>query len=70
MDLKPIGRVVDPDALDALFVPTVSGPPQGDRSITFEYGACEVMVYSYGVVVVRVGVEGAPTTERKAGGDG
>lgn len=53
VDMDPLGRAVDPDALDALFVPTVSGPPQGDASLTFGYASCEVTVHSYGVITVR-----------------
>ena len=53
VDMALPGWPVDPDVLDALFVPTVSGPPQGDANITFEYASCEVTVHSYGVIAVR-----------------
>lgn len=51
LELAPLSTVVDPDALDRLFGPTVEGS-HGDGVITFDYHGYEVTLHSYGVVAV------------------
>lgn len=48
----PLFRVIDPDALDALFQPTTSGRRTGG-SVTFSYDGCEVTVGDDDLVRVR-----------------
>lgn len=52
LELPPLSTVVDPDALDQLFGPTVKGPRRGDGVITFDYRGYEVTLYSHGVITV------------------
>lgn len=52
-DLDPLGGVVDPNALDALFQPTVDGDYRSDGEVSFTYHGYEVAVRSYGVIAIR-----------------
>ncbi|MFD1589295.1 HalOD1 output domain-containing protein [Halorientalis brevis] len=50
-DLPPLHRVIDPDALDALFDPTVNAARM-DGTTTFEYAGYDVTVHADGYVEV------------------
>lgn len=52
-DLDPLFDVVDPDALDSLFRPTVSGGHRGDVEVSFTYHGYHVAVRSYGIIEIR-----------------
>ena len=49
-EYEPLYAVVDPEALDALFSPTVDGRDRAPGSIGFEYGGYDVTVHSVGQV--------------------
>lgn len=51
-DLDPLYHVVDPDALDTLFGPTIGDDHRGDVEISFRYHGYEVSVRSYGMIVI------------------
>jgi len=51
--LDHLFEVVDPEALDDLFVPTAKGGHRGDGEVSFDYCGYEVSVRSYGVITVR-----------------
>lgn len=53
IELDPLYTVLDPDALDQLFAPTLNGQHFGDGKVTFGYHGYEVTLHSYGVVAVR-----------------
>lgn len=40
--LPPLGRVLDPDALDALFAPQADGEPRTGGRLSFVYSRCRV----------------------------
>lgn len=44
VEMEPLHRVVDVDALEELFAPKADGTPRGDGIISFTYGGCEVTV--------------------------
>jgi len=52
LDLEPLSRVVDTEALDALFGPqlTIGSVPQPVSEISFEYHGYEVCVSAVGTV--------------------
>lgn len=54
-DLDPLYYVVDPDALDSLFQPTVKGGHRGDAEISFSYHGYDVTVRSYGIIEITPG---------------
>lgn len=51
-DLDPLYHVVEPDALDSIFQPTVRGDHNGDVEISFTYHGFDVTVKSYGIVEI------------------
>lgn len=51
-ELDPLYYVVDPDALDALFQPTVRGSHRGDVAVAFTYHGFDVSVRSYGIIEI------------------
>lgn len=51
-ELDPLDDTVDPDALDALFVPKPDGTDRAGGEISFAFGACTVTVASRGEIVV------------------
>lgn len=53
LEIEPLYATVDPDALDALMDPVVSGPSRGDIRVTFSLAGHDVTVHSYGIVAVR-----------------
>jgi len=42
--LRPLDRVLDPEALDALFVPSVDGKTRIGGRLSFVFGNCRVTV--------------------------
>lgn len=56
LDLEPLYTVVDPDALNNLFRPTIGSSPT-DLELHFTMADCEVVVHGDGEVVV------SPTAE-------
>ena len=53
LQLAPLYESVDPDALDMIFMPEASGRPrEGDASIAFPVCGYEVVVKSYGRIIV------------------
>lgn len=52
VEMPPLYTAIDPDALDALFRPTRTGPRRGDRRLEFAFNGHEVTVKSCGVIVV------------------
>lgn len=51
-ELDPLDDAVDPDALDALFVPKPDGTERGGGELSFRFGGCTVTVASRGEIVV------------------
>ncbi|WP_247728728.1 HalOD1 output domain-containing protein [Halovivax limisalsi] len=49
---EPLYEVVDPEALDLLFAPTVGGAERAAGSVSFEYAGHDVTVYSDGRVTL------------------
>lgn len=54
VELLPLYSVIDPDALDSLFAPTVAGSSRGDGSITFDIDDHRVTIQSDGIVEVEL----------------
>lgn len=52
LELEPLFDVIDPDALDSLFVPTTSGESRGDGSVSFTFHGFDVEVKSYGLIEI------------------
>lgn len=53
LQLDPLYESVDPDALDTIFMPEASGRPrEGDASVAFSVCGYEVIVKSYGRILV------------------
>lgn len=54
VNLPPLYRVFDPDALDALIQPTPSGRIRtSDQQVCFTYADCNVRIHSDGNLVLR-----------------
>lgn len=51
-ELDPLYHVIEPDALDSIFQPTVLGDRHGDVEVTFTYHDFTVAVKSYGIVEI------------------
>ena len=51
LDLDPLYTVVDPDALNRVFCPTVS-PPQTSMQFQFSMAGCHVVIHGDGEVIV------------------
>lgn len=51
-ELTPLYEVVDPDALDALFLPTHDGPTEREGEVAFNYCGYRVEIRSYGVIEI------------------
>lgn len=51
-ELDPLYYVIEPDALDSIFQPTVRGDHQGDVVVSFTYHGFDVSVNSYGIVEI------------------
>ena len=51
LDLDPIYTVVDPDALNGMFRPTVGSPPTS-MELRFSMAGCRVVIHGDGEVVV------------------
>lgn len=51
LDLNPLYNVVDPDALNSMFRPTVGSPPSS-MELQFSMAGCQVVVHGDGEVVV------------------
>ena len=51
LDLTPLQKTIDTDALDTLFSPRPTA--DGDSQVTFVYDGYDVTLHSYGSVVVR-----------------
>lgn len=51
-DLPPLAEVVDPDALDGLFAPSLGGTTRLGGRVTFEYCGYHVVVNASGDVTV------------------
>lgn len=62
-ELDPLYHVIDPDALDSLFKPTVRGDHHGDAEISFTYHGFAVTVRSYGIIEVEPNPAGAGTPD-------
>lgn len=58
LELTPLYSVVDPDALEALFTPTVASSSQIEGSVTFTLDGHHVTVHSYGIITVESADEG------------
>jgi len=53
MSMRPLSRVIDPDALDQLFTPRERvGPDAPESCVTFQYVGCTVIVWADGRIVV------------------
>jgi hypothetical protein len=44
--LQPLGRVLDTDALDALFEDRLNGEPRPGGRLSFVYADCRVTIYN------------------------
>lgn len=51
LDLDPLYSVVDPDALNSMFQPTVGSPP-ASMELRFSMAGCQVVVQGEGEVTV------------------
>lgn len=49
--LRPLGEVIDPDALDTIFDRSASGD-MGEAHLSFQYEGYEVTVFSHGRITV------------------
>lgn len=52
LDLPPLHDVIDPDALNELFAPTLAGPSRSGGTVTFEFAGYRVTVKGHGVVEI------------------
>lgn len=51
-ELEPLYDIVDPDALNTLFAPTMEGKTRTDGKLEFEYAGYDVVVHSSGAIDV------------------
>ena len=58
LEFTPLYECVDPDALNALFVPYSDGTPRGDGCVSFTFNESDVTVHSHGEIVIRRSVNG------------
>lgn len=52
LEMDQLNDSIDPDCLDALFVPKQDGTPRSGGRVTFPFAGHEVTVYSEGAVVL------------------
>lgn len=53
LELPPLFRILDPDALDSVFAPLNGGRPLDNASVVFEYADYIVTVNSHGTVELK-----------------
>lgn len=51
LDLEPLYSVIDPDALNSMFCPSVGTPP-AQIELSFSMAGCEVVIHGDGEVAV------------------
>lgn len=64
LELDPLYTVVDPDALDGMFQPSIGAPPT-DLEVRFSMAGCQVTVHADGEVAVTPpsSTDGTPTID-------